>query len=54
MTDSHISVLPIQDDKETASLRLQLAAVGVAALAVAFTIGVACTDRPYNPKPSTE
>lgn len=43
-----------QDDREAASFRIMLAALAVAAIAIAFAAAIACTDRPTQPKNSTE
>ena len=48
-------VLPcMQEERKVATSRLMLAAVAVAALAVAFSIGIVCTERPPKHKPSIE
>ena len=45
---------PSQDDREAASFRVMMAALLVAVVGIAFAIGIACTDRPAQPKNSTE
>ena len=44
----------IQADQQTAANHMYIAALAVAALAVAFAVGVTFTDRPPQPKSSQE
>ena len=44
----------IQGDQQTAAKHMYIAALAVAALAVAFAVGVTFTDRPPQPKSSQE
>ena len=45
---------PIQEDQQTAANHMYIAALAVAAVAVAFAISIAFTDRPPQPKSSQE